>query len=180
MWEGWTFERAWQRHLRYARELMDAGVSWRQSGPEDWPVVADLIREHVLGAEEFHPQPDDPGGAVLTLDRDDSLIGALVMGAADFQGRLAVMVRYLAVSPDWRRRGVGAVSLGLLRQLLGTDADMIRLTFGSCAAGRAARFYQHAGFTVLDPGTPLPFPLGSQALLGSMSSRYPCWFYRTW
>jgi hypothetical protein len=42
-----------------------------------------------------------------------------------------------------------------------------------------AAFYQRAGFTVLDPGEPFPFPFSKQAaIIANSNPTYTCWFYR--
>jgi hypothetical protein len=63
-------------------------------------------------------------------------------------------------------------------QMLGGQGSPA-LTLGSCAPAEA-QFYQRAGFTVLDPGAPLPFPLGRPVWLGNTNPDYPCSFYRRW
>jgi GNAT superfamily N-acetyltransferase len=79
----------------------------------------------------------------------------------------------LVVEPSWRGKGVGVVLLGVIPQLLQTS-----LTFGTCAPDTAA-FHQRAGFTVLDPGEPFPFPFSKQAtIITNSNPTYTCWFYR--
>ena len=47
------------------------------------------------------------------------MVGALVAGGAEFNGRITMFVLYVAVEPDWRSRGVGTVLVGTLSQMLG-------------------------------------------------------------
>ncbi|SOD72896.1 acetyltransferase (GNAT) family protein [Jatrophihabitans sp. GAS493] len=178
MWNGWSFEQARERHFRYAQKLVDAGVTWARAAADDQPRVTALVREHILGSDNYEPEPSE--AAVVAHDNEGAMIGALVLAGATFEQGMALTVRHLVVEPAWRGRGVGAVTLGLFAQLLGPDADAVAMTFGACGPGKAARFYQHAGFTVLDPGEPFKFPLGKRGLLVNENEHYPCWFFRLW
>lgn len=116
-------------------------------------------------------------GAVVAFDPQGSVIGCAVVGAADFDGRAVMFLQHLVVEPRWRGRGVGAVTLGLLHQML-PFAGLVA-TVGNCAA-EDARFYQHAGFTVFQPGEPLELPVGAPVRLVVSNAHYPCWMVRSW
>lgn len=173
---GWDPERAIERHLRYARPLVDEGVTFEHVGATERPAVAQLIRQHIAERERWRPDPAE--GAFIALDPEERTIGTLVAGAAQFGGDIGLFVSYVVVEPGWRGRGVGTVLLGMLPKMLGGRGEPT-LTVGSCALD-GARFYQRAGFTVLDPGEPLPFPLGDGAWLANRNANYPCWFHRPW
>jgi GNAT superfamily N-acetyltransferase len=114
---------------------------------------------------------------VVTRDAEGQLIGALVAGALSFEAdKVVLLVRHLVVEPSWRGRGVGVVQLGVLPQVLGRQPDLV---IGNCEQD-AAGFYQRAGFTVLEPGVPLPFPFGRQPMVQLTNEHYPCWFFRTY
>ena len=172
---GWDPERAIERHLRYARCLVDESVSFDHVLAHERPAIAQLVQRNVAGAELW--EPDGDCGALVAADTDGNMVGALVAGGAEFTGKITLFVLYVAVEPDWRGRGVGTVLLGTLPQMLGERRGPA-LTVGSCAQ-EGARFYQRAGFTVLDPGEPLPFPLGG-AWLANRNANHPCWFHRPW
>ena len=174
MWKAWDQHKAQQRHLRYARELVAGGVTFRRIEPTDRIQVRTMVRAYVAGAHGF--EFDEDAGGLVAVDGADVVIGALVVNAADFNSQIAVFVRFLVVEPTWRGRGVGVVMVGMIPQILGGQPSV---TVGNCAA-RDARFYQRAGFSVLDSGQRLPFPLGNQALMSNTSTSQPCWFFREW
>ena len=178
MWEGWNLDRVNERHLRYARELVDAGVTWDRAAADDWPMVTDMVRDHIIAGDRFVVGPGD--SALLARDVDGNTVGAIVVATEREGHRIVLAVRHLVVEPVWRGRGVGAVSLGLFAQMVGEEAGQVVLTYGACGVGKAARFYQHAGFTVLAPGQPLKHPFSGQAMIVNNNEHYPCWFYRTW
>ncbi|MGP5484912.1 GNAT family N-acetyltransferase [Brachybacterium alimentarium] len=90
------------------------------------------------------------------------------------------MVRYLAVAPDWRHHGIGTVLLCIMDQH-GVPGDVTRRVFFGGCAPEEARFYQRAGFDVLQPGTPVPGEvLGSGVDFANINAEYPCCFIRPW
>ncbi|WP_216871020.1 GNAT family N-acetyltransferase [Modestobacter excelsi] len=129
-----------------------------------------LVQAHIAGGASFHFLPEE--GGVAACDPDGQVIAGLVAAGAQFDSNVVIFIRHLVVDPAWRGQGVGVVALGVLPQL-----KRAALYVGNCAAN-AARFYQRAGYTVLDPGQPLPFPFGKQAVLQLTNDQYPCWFYK--
>jgi len=167
---AWEYERVTGRHMNYASSLVADGVTFEATTAEEKPSVLALVTEHIAGAG--HVIGEEQGG--LVAKSEGLIVGALVVGAAKFTEDIVCFIRYLVVEPTWRGRGVAVVLLGVLPQLIGED---VSLTIGNCAVD-AADFYQRAGFTVLEPGVPLPFPFGARAMVQLSNRHYPCWFFR--
>lgn len=173
--DGWDVGQVRDRHMRYAKDLVEAGVTFMHMTPEDRPAVQRLVGEHITGAGVVGAEE----GGVVARDAEGRLVGALVVAGVSFedQEKVTLIIRHLVVEPDWRGRGVGVVQLGVLPQLLGgRRPDLI---IGNCTE-ESAGFYQRAGFDVLEAGVPLPFPFGRQAMVQLSNQEYPCWFFRTY
>src|SRR4051812_13787761 len=86
---------------------------------------------------------------------------------------VAAHVWQLAVTPKWRRRGLGTVLLTMLPRVAAAHGlDTPTITFGACDVP-LSDFYQQAGFTVLAPGVPLPVPLEGRALIANTQPPSP-------
>jgi GNAT superfamily N-acetyltransferase len=177
--EGLSFEQVRQRHLRYANALLGDGVTFPYQRATERPDLLELVRAHVPGAQAF--TPDENTAAVLAVDADSTLIAGVAVVFMRFANApLAAHVWQLAVTPNWRRRGLGTVLLTMLPRLAGAHGlDTPTITFGACDVP-LADFYQQAGFTVLAPGVPLPVPLAGRALIANTNRHHPCWMYRSW
>lgn len=158
-------------HLKRARPLVDAGFVFTTMRSEDRTVVQALITDHIAGQRLL--EEDD--GAIVAR-HGERVVGALVVGVVTFDEKKVAFVRTLVVEEAQRGQGLGQVLLGLLPQLM---EDGLDLSVGNCAE-EGAGLYQRAGFTVLQPGVPLPFPFGEGALMQLSNEDYPCWFYRHW
>ncbi|MDR6912946.1 GNAT superfamily N-acetyltransferase [Rhodococcus fascians] len=119
---------------------------------------------------------EDLNGVLVSVDRDESVLGVLVASAEQYARGNVLYVQHLVVVPEARGRGVGTVSLGMVEQLLpGTPLAMI---WGQCEPS-ATGFYERAGFTVLAPGEPFPFLMSdSPSVIVNSNPTYNCWFYR--
>ncbi len=178
--QGWGAEKAKQRHLRCAKPLVAQGVQWHalasSEDDQDQDQVQQLVRKHVRGiAAEW--TIESHAGAVVARDAKQGIIGAVVVGAADFAGQVVALLQHLVVDPTWRGHGLGVVTLGMAHQLF-DGMQKPTMYAGSCARPDA-RFYQRAGFTVLQPGEHLVFR-GNPFPVQNSNQYYPCWFYRTW
>jgi len=112
-------------------------------------------------------QPPEVG--IVAVHGQD-LVAAVTLGAATTGGHRWALVRGLAVTLKWERRGLATVLLGMIPQLV-----PVSFIFGGCSPD-AAEFYQRAGFDVLAAGEPLPTPFGRS--LASSNPFYPSWFFR--
>lgn len=174
--QGWSTDKARTRHLKYAHPLVEAGVTFRGMKHSERERTQQIVRAHVPGVEEFTLVKEGRHrGAVLAEDHDQQVIGVLALEAADIEGVPIAMINAVVTLPEHRGRGIGTVLLGVMDQLLIPQVGSApELVAGNCAP-EDARFYQRAGFTVLQPGEVLPFGRGVQV---REESEYPCWFYR--
>lgn len=181
--KGAAFERVRDRHLRYARALVDDHVTFRDDVVATDPRVLALIRSEVRGSAQFDPR--DPTATITALSVEDDVIGACVVGVHLLSGAPEpwVYVWQVAVDPGWRMRGIGTVLLTMLPQVVaGSAPDLPRLqgTYGACAPADA-RFYQRAGFDVLQPGLPLSLLIaGTKPVVVHSRADHSCWMVRRW
>ncbi|HEY5262032.1 MAG TPA: GNAT family N-acetyltransferase [Solirubrobacteraceae bacterium] len=180
MREGSSREFATKHHLKYAEPLVADGVTWRWGYAEDTPPVVQLVRKHIAGMADYAAE-DENSLMIAARDKSEAVIGGGVMMLVRFKGLGTVMLlRLLVVEPEWRGRGVGVVTLGTLTQAAIEHAGQAPdLSLGNCSEDDAG-FYQRAGFSVLEPGQDLPFPVAGGALLRLRSDSYPCWMCRPW
>lgn len=145
---GWSAEKVEEQYRSYIERLTEDGYECRECTPEDLPHVEALVREHVPGAEEWFADEDASG--VIAIDKTGAAVGCAVASATRFSEDYNVTIQHLVVAPEHRGRGIGFVLLegidALAQRLLGP----VRFT-GYCAAEHA-RFYQRAGYDVLQPG----------------------------
>ena len=166
------------RYMKYARQVVSAGVMFEGLNGTNGPQIRDLIDAHVLGLEPgWQISPDD--GGLVARDADGKIIGALLLSASQFQrpypGYVVGSIRAVAVDPVWRGRGVGVVLLGQApKAYLPLEPSFY---MGNCARADAD-FYAKAGYTVLKPGEIIQLPFGNQSHFGVQSPEYPCFFYR--
>jgi GNAT superfamily N-acetyltransferase len=170
MWSAWDPTRVQQRYLNYAHRLVDQGVAFRTVQPDDKAPIEQLVQAHIAGSSSFRIRPEE--GGVAALDAQGRVIAGLVIAGAQFNTDVVIFIRHLVVDPVWRGQGVGVVTIGVLPQVHNATFYM-----GNCAVN-AARFYQRSGFTVLDPGQPLPFLFGKQTMMQLTNEHYPCFFYK--
>ncbi|MCA4135482.1 GNAT family N-acetyltransferase [Arthrobacter sp. M4] len=176
--QGWGPEKVMDRYLRYARELVDAGVTFRAMKPADKPEAWSLISRHVTMPSEWKIAKHE--GGILAHDPGGKLIGALLMNGMSFDGpqgpQLMASIRSVVVDPGWRGRGVGVVTLGMADRPFHPQRPSFYL--GNCAEADA-RFYQRLGYTVLQPGAEFPLPLGAETIKVNITNPdYPCFFFQ--
>lgn len=161
---GWSRPKVNDFYAVNALKLHTAGVVFSPYKPADKHEVEALVSSTIADSEDFAIISGEMGG-IVARDRGD-LVATLMLTVAEFDGALLVTIRDLATSPQHRGRGLGTVMLGLIWQI--THDGFGRLpdaTAGNCSL-ETARFYQRAGFTVLQPGiimpasATLPVPLG--------------------
>lgn len=169
---GWPAAKVAPRHRAYATQLADAGVTFDKMKTENRQAAEALVKERLIFDEPFR-LTQEAGGILAT--HGEALIGVAVAEAAQFGSRVTMRVTALAVTPEWEGRGLGTVLLGMMHQLV---PGRVQFLFGGCAP-EAAQFYQRAGFDVLAPGEPMPFPFGSGAELASSNPHYPSMFFRS-
>lgn len=166
------------RYMKYANEVVAAGVTFEGINDSSRPAVRDLIDAHVRGLNAgWQVSPDD--GGLIARDRDGVIIGALLVSASVYQrprpGYVVGSIRAVAVDPIWRGRGVGVVLLGQAPQAYSPLDPSFYM--GNCTRSDAA-FYAKAGYTVLMPGEIMQLPFGNQSFFGIQNPEYPCFFYR--
>lgn len=181
---GWGREKVTKEQIRLATPLVEQGVYFRGFPAKELEAaaVAEFNARIIDG-----PTRTDRLQGVAALDGDGTLIGAVTLGTelwtpeyAPHETVLNCMVRYLAVDPEWRGQGIGTVLLCIMDQQGIPDSVTRRVFYGGCRPD-AARFYQRAGFDVLQPNTIMPAPvLGRDEHLGNENADYSCWFIRTW
>ncbi|SDT03693.1 Acetyltransferase (GNAT) family protein [Brevibacterium sandarakinum] len=140
-----------KRHFKRAKALVDQGVEFSDNYR---PVIDDL--SSLIAPTEL--QADDPRAVAVAIHPRDGLIGAAVFTAArmgDAEDQMVMMIDRVAVTPSWRRKGVGSVLLTTMQQLLPNPVDF---AVGHCDS-QIAPFFAQMGYTVLTPDTPLAFPV---------------------
>ncbi|MDP2712552.1 MAG: GNAT family N-acetyltransferase [Solirubrobacteraceae bacterium] len=176
-------ERVHARHMQYAGELVAGGVTFRNDIAATDSRVLALIRTEVRGSGNFDPRVSTV--TITAFSDTDDVIGVCVAGVhtlGDSREPWAYLWQ-LAVDPEWRMRGIGTVLLTMLPEVIVSLTPAIaRLNgiYGACAR-EDARFYQRAGFAVLQPGLPLSLLLPAAQPWGTeASSHYSCWIARPW
>ena len=182
--KGWGAQKMREEQIRLATPLVAQGVQFVgfPSAEVEATAVATFNAEMITGSTA-----EDNLQGVAALDSNGTLIGAVTLGPlisspdhSPSEKTLAVLVRYLAVAPDWRHHGIGTVLLCIMDQH-GVPGDVTRRVFFGGCAPEEARFYQRAGFDVLQPGTPVPGDvLGSGVDFANINAEYPCCFIRPW
>lgn len=109
----------------------------------------------------------------MAFDAEREVIGALVLTAADFDGKCVMLLDAISVTPEWRGKGVGTVMLLAAQQLLPAQ---VFFAAGHCDPS-VAGFFAQAGYTVLRPGENLILPVGDEPGLIDIGSDH-AWFYR--
>ncbi|UZG60397.1 GNAT family N-acetyltransferase [Rhodococcus opacus] len=157
--------------MSHAQRLVDAGVEFRGIDRIDIPTVTALVRKHITGVPDFQMHDSEGGGVAISPAGE--IIGAVVIGGATFETGRVTFLRDIVVVPEWRGRGLGTVLLNQIPKLFAAD-----LIVGNCAPS-AARLYANAGFTVLRPKVPLPFPMArTPHAIVFDNDVYPCAIYR--
>lgn len=168
---AWPQARVDQRYLQYATTLVAAGLEFRAIRGTDKSATEDLMNER-LYFDRPYKMGNGSGGLLVTAEEE--IIAGMVLDVQEGQeAEFAVRVTTVAVTPEWERRGVGTVLLGMIHQIVAVP----KLIYGGCEP-HAASFYQRAGFDVLREGELLPFTLGGGMLLAATNPHYPCWFVR--
>lgn len=158
-------------YRRYVRALGKVGVTFRDIDRPDILTVTAMVREHITGVPDFDMSEEE--GWAVAIGPDGEVIGSVVIGGATFQRGKVAFLRNIVVLPEWRGRGVATVLLNLIPAIFPAD-----LIVGNCAAS-AAPLYANSGFTVLQPGVPLPFDVGARPhSIGFDNDVYPCGIYR--
>lgn len=174
---GHPFEKVRKRHRAYAQELVNEDIYFQSR--IDGGETNNLIRRRLPSMDTFTVAETD--GVIGSLSKEEELLGVLVVALAEFDGSSVAFIRGLAVEEGHQGRGIGTVLLGLIDQMTDKDAGGRKLAgvVGSCAVDEDA-FYQKAGYTVLQPGQPMPWLYGAQAgtRLENSNPTHDCWFYR--
>ncbi|GAA5226975.1 hypothetical protein GCM10025778_15080 [Paeniglutamicibacter antarcticus] len=133
-------------------------------------IVEKIVNERV---KFDHPYTKDPNAGGIRVELNGQTIGVMLIEGIEVPGDgIAARVTAVAVAPDWERRGVGSVLLGMIPQVVPA-----RLVYGGCEMAAAA-FCQRAGFDALAEGEILYMPLGNGAAFKSSNEYYPLWFVR--
>ncbi|MDO5867121.1 MULTISPECIES: GNAT family N-acetyltransferase [Paenarthrobacter] len=173
--QGWGSQKVQDRLRSYARNL-DPEVQFMTMNQSDKAEARALIDEHVT-MQPGWTIPKDEGG-VVARDVTGKMIGALLVRATGFDGRYSVIIeiRAVAVDPQWRSKGLGVVLLGMADRPWHPSATPFFL--GNCAEADA-RFYQKLGYTVLQPGSEFPLPVGEHVINVAIGNPdYPCCFFK--
>lgn len=176
MWPAWDDKRVSERHLIHAQKAVADGIVFRPAAVDDHPHANAILTGSISG---FAPIGSGHH-TIVAADASGSIVGALAMGeVVRFDQGTLFLIRGLAVEPAWRGHGVGVVLLHIAKeQVRGPGRN---LHIGNCAPGLDARFYQRAGFTVLDPYQSLAIPLAPPDAPRwdiPRGSSHPCWFSR--
>ncbi|MGD7708130.1 GNAT family N-acetyltransferase [Microlunatus sp. Y2014] len=174
---GWSADRAAARLHDYSLMLHDAGVEYGPATTAELSVLDGMIREHITGLEEWSSTRSDAGVAIAR--QGGQVIGGVVSHVMAFGDDMVVHLQHLVVSPEWRRRGVGTVLLGLTPQIVeraaGEGADRDAVFYGQCAPG-SATWLHRSGYVVLQPGQPIV--LCDQMIAVPDDAAQRCWFAR--
>lgn len=173
--KGWSFDAVRRRHLENVHRAVARGVEFRHMDLCHRAGAEQLVRQHIAGASDW-VIPENIGGVVATVQDVDDPIGALVAGAVKYGQWTQVLVQYLVVDPAWRGTGVGVVLLGMIGQKV-EPFPGAKVFVGGCAK-EEARFYQHSGYDVYEPGHKLDVPYLPVPLTMPDDALFPCWFVK--
>lgn len=182
--KGWGRRKMSEEQVRLATPLVAKGIEFR-----GFP-TPDVNTAQVAAFNAAHIAGPTTGGnlqGVAALDPEGDVIGAVTLEPAlvtmphdPADQLLLAHIRYVAVAPQWRRQGIATVLLCIMDQQGIPETVTRRLFLGGCAPTEA-RFYQRAGFDVLQPGAVIPPELlGAEEGFVNTNADYPCWFLRTW
>lgn len=171
-WAATSTAVVYRTHMSRARDLLARGVIMRRYELTDVARVNELLADvgHHTRVQE---SDDEPRGVLLAEHPHHGLMGAVVVTAANVQGRAIVFVDAIATAERWRNAGVASVLLNMVGQILPAPIEFVA---GHCAPD-VAPFFAQAGFTVLRPGVDLAVPVpGDTKLFAGMDDE--AWFYR--
>lgn len=175
---GWPRERVESDYLRLAADLTHSGYGIHAGTPAEQAEAERLVALHLMSDPQWRRPARDGSGTLVAIDASGTVVAALMFVAWAVEGEPpTATLTALAVHPSQRRRGLGLALMGALprymQQRIGRAPGF---THGTCSPD-AARFYQRAGCTVLQPGEPLPF-LDTDLI--NPDEGYPCHFTRDW
>lgn len=167
---AWSQERAEDRHVAYATELVKAGLEFRPIDDRSRIDAERLVNDRVKFDTEFRMA--EAAGGIRVVDGSET-VAVMILEGVEWEGEgAAVRVTAVAVAPSHEGRGIGTVLLGMVPQV-----HPAKLIYGGCSVN-GARLYQRAGFSVLAPGEALPFMFSGGLRILSSNRDYPCWFFR--
>lgn len=155
-------------HVERAKRLLGLGIEFSD---DPRPHIARI--NQLLGEHHTRVQPNDTRGVVVAKHPTEGVIGAMIFTGAQFDDRVGMMIDAVVVDKSWRQRGVGSVLLLTAQQIL---PGAPTFAAGHCAPALAP-FFAQAGYTVLNPGVALPFPLGKEVSVLDVGGE-ECWFFR--
>ena len=174
----WSVAKSRARHEGYALQLVKDGVKFTGADDNHWRAIEHLVQEHIAGMSDWVKLPQSQSGALVALDEHNNLIGAMVVDVASTDTEINTFIHHLVVEPSWRGRGVGVVLLGMVDQIIArhVPAEGRPVSYYGQCAPKDARFYQKAGYGVLQPQHQL-IVMGTRIQLPN-DSPHPCWFLR--
>ncbi|WP_166996965.1 GNAT family N-acetyltransferase [Paramicrobacterium fandaimingii] len=116
---------------------------------------------------------DDERGTIIAIHPRDGLIGTMVLTGVEVGGKCVMFIDAIAVTPEWRNRGIGSVMLLLAQQIL---PARVSFAAGHCEP-KLAGFFSQAGYTVLRAGVKMILPFGDGPEIIDVGTEHS-WFYR--
>lgn len=157
------------KHRHRATQFSRLGVQVTN----DWAPHRAAINELLSHAGHTRVSDKDTRGVAAAVDRRGDVIGTVVVTAVDIAGKAVMLIDAVSVRPEWQRKGIGAVLLLSVQQII---PEAVYFAAGHCAP-EVAGFFAEMGFTVLAEGTPLLIPSSSEPEPVGLSPGH-VWFYR--
>lgn len=161
------------RYLRSAQSLLDKGVQFLHSDlRQDLSSVKAFVGRWRSTSRVQSIRPEHHTAVIASYGGRP--IGLALVEFQRYAAGHAVFVHDLVVDDGWRGMGVGTVLAGMLPRML----ENTLYTAGPCSPEHA-HFLNRSGYTVLTPGSPLPFTLAEpEVLLAAPDNEIgTCWFY---
>lgn len=161
-----------------AEKLKELGVTFRSVKPEEYPAAQRLIQAHIIGNSGANMERQNVG-TLGAFDDQQTLIGCCTFEIQNApNGELRAHLVTLAVAQEWRRHGIGGFLVTMIPAYIEMaipdlyQAAGALTVYGGCSKASAS-FYRNNGYTVFDPGMPMPMPEGE---VRSNNATYPYLF----